>query len=124
MVPRSDVVFNLQRTALLLQSLQNRDFSLLKQTLGDRLHQPFRQKLVPGLSQALNLEHADLLGVCLSGSGPSIVALAETNLEEIAELLASIYQSLGVGCRVRTLKAHQRNSDRRRAAYSPGLISH
>jgi homoserine kinase len=123
LVPRSDVVFNLQRLALLLQSLQNRDFSLLKQTLGDRLHQPFRQKLVPGLSQALNLEHEDLLGVCLSGSGPSIVGLAETNLERIAELLASVYQPLGVGCRVRTLKVHQRNSDRRRMAQSRGLTS-
>lgn len=119
-VPRSDVVFNLQRIALLLQSLQNRDFSLLKQTLGDRLHQPFRQKLVPGLSQALNLEHEDLLGVCLSGSGPSIVALAETNLEEVAELLASVYEPLGVGCRVRTLKVHQRSCDNRTAALRRG----
>lgn len=123
MVPRSDVVFNLQRIALLLQSLQNRDFSLLKQTLGDRLHQPFRRKLVPGLLQALNLEHADLLGVCLSGSGPSIVALAETNLEEIAELLASIYQPLGMGCRVRMLKVHQRSSNKHSPAYGRGVIS-
>ena len=123
LVPRSDVVFNLQRIALLLQSLQNRDFSLLKQTLGDRLHQPFRQKLVPGLSQALSLEHDDLLGVCLSGSGPSIVALAETSLDEIAELLASVYQPLGVGCRVRTLKVHQRSSGKQRAVYRRRLIS-
>ncbi len=123
LVPRSDVVFNLQRIALLLQSLQNRDFSLLKQTLGDRLHQPFRQRLVPGLSQALNLEHEDLLGVCLSGSGPSIVALAETNLEEIAELLAAVYEPLGVGYRVRTLKVHQWSRDNETAARRRGLIS-
>src|SRR5208337_1174125 len=123
LVPRSDVVFNLQRIALLLQSLQNRDFSLLKQTLGDRLHQPFRRRLVPGLSQALNLEHEDLLGVCLSGSGPSIVALAETNLEEIAELLAAVYEPLGVGYRVRTLKVHQWSRDNETAARRRGLIS-
>lgn len=122
-IPRGDVVFNLQRLALLLQALQNRDFSLLRQTLGDRLHQPFRQKLVPGLSQALNLEHEDLLGVCLSGSGPSIVALAETNLEEIAELLASVYEPLGIGYRVRTLKVHQRGSDKYEEAYRHGLAS-
>ena len=79
--------------SLLLQLLQSEDFSLLKQALSDRLHQPFRQKLVPGLAQALELEHEDLLGVCLSGSGPSIVALAQTNLQAIAELLASVYES-------------------------------
>ncbi len=44
LVPRSDVVFNLQRLSLLLQSLQSGNFSLLKQALSDRLHQPFRQK--------------------------------------------------------------------------------
>lgn len=121
-VPRSDVVFNLQRIALLLQSLQTQDFSLLRQTLGDRLHQPFRQKLVPGLSQALNLEHRDLLGVCLSGSGPSIVALAETSLEEIAELLATIYKPLRIRYRVRTLKVHQPSSGRETGTYSRGLV--
>jgi homoserine kinase len=121
-VPRSDVVFNLQRIALLLQSLQSGDFSLLKQTLGDRLHQPFRQKLVPGLSQALNLEHRDLLGVCLSGSGPSIVALAETSLEEIADLLASVYKPLGISYRVRTLKVHQQNSSKLAGIYGRGLV--
>ena len=120
--PRSDVVFNLQRIALLLQSLHNRDFSLLRQTLGDRLHQPFRQKLVPGLSQALNLEHRDLLGVCLSGSGPSIVALAETNLDEIAELLATIYKPLGIGYEVRILNVHQSPSGKQTGIHGRGLV--
>src|SRR5271167_3875878 len=122
-IPRRDVVFNLQRLSLLLQSLQSENFSLLKQALSDRLHQPFRQKLVPGLAQALELEHEDLLGVCLSGSGPSIVALAETNLQEIAELLAAVYEPLGVGYRVRTLKVHQWSRDNETAARRRGLIS-
>lgn len=110
-IPRRDVVFNLQRLSLLLQSLQREDFSLLKQALSDRLHQPFRQKIVPGLAQALELEHEDLLGVCLSGSGPSIVALAQTNLQAISELLASVYESLGIGYQLRTLTVHQAACD-------------
>jgi homoserine kinase len=121
-ISRSDVVFNLQRITLLLQLLQSGDFSLLRQALSDRLHQPFRQKLVPGLAQALNLEHQDLLGVCLSGSGPSIVALAETNLHEISELLASVYKPLGIGCRLRTLKVHQGTCDKQKNIFSPGLV--
>lgn len=111
-IPRADVVFNLQRLALLLQLLQKGEFSLLKQALRDRLHQPFRQRLVPGLTQMLDLDHPDLLGVCLSGSGPSIVALAESNLGSIAELLASVYQPLAIAYRMRTLKVHQGECDR------------
>jgi len=106
-VSRADVVFNLQRVALLLQSLQSEDFSLLKHALTDRLHQPARQKIVPGLAEALQLAHRDLLGVCLSGSGPSIVALAERNLWEIGKLLASVYQKSGIAYHIRTLQAHQ-----------------
>ena len=117
-IPRRDAVFNLQRLALLLQLLHSENFSLLKQALSDRLHQPFRQKLVPGLAQALALEHEDLLGVCLSGSGPSIVALAQTNLPAIAELLASVYESIGIGYQLRTLTVHQETCDKPQDAFT------
>jgi homoserine kinase len=110
-VPRSDVVFNLQRVALLLQSLQSGDFSLLRQALSDRLHQPFRKALVPGLEQALELEHEDLLGVCLSGAGPSIVAFAERNLGKIEQLLHVTYSPLGLSFRIQTLQVHQSKAD-------------
>ena len=106
-VARTDVVFNLQRVALLLHSLQNEDFSLLKMALGDRVHQPWREKIVPGLSEVLNLQHRDLLGVCLSGSGPSIVGIAERNLWEVGDLLASVYRQSGVDYKLRMLEAHQ-----------------
>ncbi len=122
LIPRSDVVFNLQRMSLLLQLLQSGDYALLKQALGDRLHQPFRQKIVPGLEQALHLEHEDLLGICLSGSGPSIVALAERNLEVISDLLASVYERLGVGYQIRVLAVHQANADHEQRRLSRGLV--
>ena len=105
-VSREDAVFNLQRVALLLQSLQTGDFALLREALHDRLHQPFRQKLVPGLERALALEHPDLLGVCLSGAGPSIVALAERNFPAIEELLEEAFTSTGLPFRTRTLRVH------------------
>lgn len=110
-VSRSDAVFNLQRLALLLQSLQSGDFSLLKQALSDRLHQPFRKALAPGLEQALSLEHEDLLGICLSGAGPSVVAFAERNLESIARLLQETYEAIGVASTVRIVQAHPATSD-------------
>ena len=106
-VSRADLVFNLQRVALLLQLLRSGDFSLLKHALDDRVHQPFRENVVPGLSEALRLQHQDLLGICLSGSGPSIVAMAERSLWEIGELLAGVYKRQGVKHQLRILEAHQ-----------------
>ena len=106
-ISREDAVFNLQRVALLLQALQSGDFSLLREALHDRVHQPFRQKLVPGLERALELEHPDLLGVCLSGAGPSIVAFAERNFETVAELLERTFESTGLRYTIRRLSAHQ-----------------
>lgn len=111
-VSRADLIFNLQRVALLLQSLRSGDFSLLKEALNDRVHQPFREGAVPGFAEALELEHRDLLGVCLSGSGPSIVAVAERNLWEIGDLLASVYQRCGIDFQLRILEVHQEISGR------------
>jgi homoserine kinase len=110
-ISREDAVFNLQRLALLLHSLRSGDFSCLREALRDRIHQPFRQDLVPGLEQALSMEHPDLLGVCLSGAGPSIVAFAEQNFEGIEELLRKSFRALGLTFTIRNIKAHLQPTD-------------
>ncbi len=106
-VSRADAVFNAQRVALFLQAVQTRQYSLLKEAMCDRWHQPFRHALVPGLEKALALEHPHLLGVCLSGAGPSIVALATKNFSELSELLSLCYAPLQIPHRVHILRAHQ-----------------
>ncbi len=106
-VSLEDAVFNVQRVALLLRSLQTEDFSLLREALSDRLHQPYRQHLTPGLERALTLQHPDLLGVFLSGAGPSIAALAMQHLDEIEELLRDSFRETGLTCCVRRLQVHE-----------------
>lgn len=104
---RDDAVYNLQRIVLLLSSLQREDYSLLREALHDRLHQPYRKKLVPGLEELLSLDHSDLLGVCLAGAGPSIVAFTTQNSEGVIELLRKTYAHTGINCRILLLDAHQ-----------------
>src|SRR5215510_5051293 len=75
MVTRHDAIYNLQRAALLQAVLSERRFDLLSEALRDRLHQPHRAPLAPGLSDVLKLndetrEHPGLLGVAMSGAGP------------------------------------------------------
>jgi homoserine kinase len=106
-VPRADAVFNLQRALLLVQALERGDFEHVREALRDRWHQPFRAPIVPGFTELLSLEHPELLGVCLSGSGPSVVTLCTGAEDVVAASIAAVYERLGVPCVVRTLSAHQ-----------------
>ena len=106
MISRGDAIFNVQRVAFLLEALRSADFVLLREALEDRLHQPYRAAIVPGLKEALELRHPSLLGVCLSGAGPSIVAMAQQHLDEITALLSEIYIRKSIPFRIRTLQVH------------------
>ncbi len=106
-VARNDAVYNIQRVVLLVKSLQTGNFSLLREALQDRLHQPYRQSIVPGLEDLLHLEHPDLLGVCLSGAGPSIVGFAERNIEAVSNYMKRTYSRTGHSFQIRILRAHE-----------------
>jgi homoserine kinase len=77
--------------------------------MDDRWHQPARAALVPGLAEALALDDPAVLGVCLSGAGPSILVLATDGADRAATLLRDVYQRLQLPCTIRTLSAHQPN---------------
>ncbi len=106
-VPRRDAVFNLQRALLLVRALESRHYGDLREALRDRWHQPFRAALVPGLAEALMLEHPALLGTCLCGSGPSIAAFTVEGEPEVVALMEDLYRRLAVPCTIRVLEAHQ-----------------
>jgi homoserine kinase len=106
-----DAVFNLQRIAVLLQAIHVGRYEALRDALRDRLHQPYRAPLVPGLEQALAFEHPALLGVFLSGAGPSIAALTRGDAPDVVDRFERLYRdTLGLDCTVRTLHVHQPES--------------
>jgi homoserine kinase len=76
-VPRADAVFNVQRVALLLASLQAGRIDTLGAALDDRLHQPYRRRLFPWMPAVIDAaRRAGALGCVLSGAGPSLLAVA------------------------------------------------
>lgn len=93
---RSDAVFNAQRCSLLpvLLGEDPPNAAKISEAIQDRLHQPYREALIPGLKTVLKEVNQDvhpgLLGVCLSGAGPSILALATSNFETIATAIIAI----------------------------------
>jgi homoserine kinase len=107
-VSRSDAVHNLQRTALFVAAIEERRFDLLWDAMEDRLHQFARQSLIPGLSDVLAMPRmTGLLGVALSGAGPSVVALATDRYDEIGKAIAGRFEQNGVASTVRILEAAQ-----------------
>ena len=75
-VPHSDAVFNVGRTALLVASLASGNYANLRYAFDDRLHQPYRSGLVPGMVNAMKAAcDSGAIGSYMSGAGPSIMAL-------------------------------------------------
>jgi homoserine kinase len=103
-VSRGDAVHNLQRSAVFIAALAQQRYDLFWESMRDRLHQPKRESLVPGLAEALALpKMAGLLGVALSGAGPSIVALVDANEKQIGNKIASCFRAHNIQSTVRVL---------------------
>lgn len=76
-VPLGDAVHNLTRAALAVAAVSSRRWDLLGLGTEDRLHQPYRARLVPGFDRVrLAAARAGAVAAFLSGSGPTILALA------------------------------------------------
>lgn len=94
----------MQRLALLTTALGQSppDPNLIYQAMQDKLHQPYRKVLIPGLAEILQSvtpsSHKGLLGICLSGAGPTILALATENFEKIAASIISRFGQEGITC--------------------------
>jgi homoserine kinase len=97
---RSDAVHNLGNVALFLQALTSGDLDDLKIATRDRLHQPYRERLVPGLSAIIGAAlDAGASGAFLSGAGPSVLALYDSPAvpgSRVVEAMAEAARPVGL----------------------------
>lgn len=102
---KEDIVFNLQRLAVLTTALTlpQPDHKLIYEAMRDKIHQPYRAQLIPGLDRVLKELTPELspglCGICLSGAGPTILCLATDNYETIADRVIGIFKENGVECK-------------------------
>ncbi|WP_312116102.1 homoserine kinase [Brevibacillus reuszeri] len=83
---KQDVVYNVGHSSLLVAALAQGRLDLMGQAMADRLHQPYRAELVPGLKDILdNATDHGAVGAALSGAGPTILCFFQTE-EEAARL--------------------------------------
>ena len=109
-VPMKDAIFNLKHVGMLVQAVNTHDEKLMKIALHDRLHQPYREKLVPGFREISEaLKHEDnVLGVVISGAGPSILVISSGNhLDKIKETVSKVWADLNVKSKILTLQVEQ-----------------
>jgi homoserine kinase len=100
-VSHRDAVFNVGRSGLLLGALATGEYELLRVAMQDRLHQPYRSHLVPGLEDVIEAAVANgAYGACLSGSGPAILAFApDAHAPRIAPAMQAAFETRGVTSR-------------------------
>ncbi len=92
---RADTIFNVQRSALLIAALTTGTASAFPAALEDRLHQPYRAALIPGLDEITRLRAPGLLGCTLSGAGPSILVFYQRGYEQVCDLVRQIFALKG-----------------------------
>ncbi|MGN1124723.1 MAG: homoserine kinase [Candidatus Gastranaerophilaceae bacterium] len=105
-VPMEDAKFNSQHFAMLVHAIDTEDAELMKSALKDKLHQPYREKLIPGFKEIREaLKHEEnVLGVVISGAGPAIVIISQNNdIEKIKSIVKETWNNLNVHSDVKTL---------------------
>lgn len=81
-VSMEDAVYNIGRSALLASSILGGNYENIRVAVGDRLHQPYRESLIPGMNILFDTCYdKGALGVYLSGAGPTILAIIHTEEE-------------------------------------------
>ena len=86
-ISRHDAIFNISHFGLLLRGLATNREEWLKAALQDKLHQPYRQALIPGYD-AVNTAaiNAGAYGMVISGAGPTLLALVDTSRAKLVEV--------------------------------------
>jgi homoserine kinase len=104
-VSRGDAIFNVSRTAFVVGALATGDLRPLGWAMEDRLHQPYRAALIPGLMETIAAARgAGAAGASLSGAGSTILALATERFPEIGAAMQAELARHGLRSRVETLE--------------------
>ena len=104
-IPIFDAAFNIRKCAMIVDAVYRADADLMKKSLKDKLHQPYRERLVKGFKELSDLfeNKDDILGCVISGAGPSILVISKDNsFEKVKDDVKKVFDDLNVNCDIRT----------------------
>jgi len=92
---RTDAIFNTAHIGLLLRGLATGNGEWIAGGMGDRIHQPYRKKLIAGYDDIRRVAmQAGAWGLVISGAGPTLLALAPKGVaESVKEAMEEMWRS-------------------------------
>lgn len=112
-VPMQDAVFNAKRMGMFMLAINNVDAELMKSALTDKLHQPYRAKLVPWMNDINDaIKHdEDIFGCVLSGAGSAVLVISKQSAADRARAkIAEVMENLSVKAEIKTLKVENQGA--------------
>ncbi|SKA88918.1 homoserine kinase [Caloramator quimbayensis] len=101
----NDGVYNLSRTALLISSLINGNFDLIKHGIDDRMHQIYRGSLIENYEDVIKKCYDfGAEGAFLSGAGPTIMAVLREENQNFSNCMKEFLKSINKKWDVKELK--------------------
>jgi homoserine kinase len=109
---RGDAIFNVAHLGLLLRGLETGHGDWLRAALVDRIHQPYRQTLIPGFTAVQGAAiSAGAYGVVISGAGPTLLALtALDRVEAVQQAMAQAWHQEQIQALVKCVGISQRGA--------------
>ncbi|MBF2028406.1 MAG: homoserine kinase [Oscillatoriales cyanobacterium C42_A2020_001] len=103
---RADAIFNTAHLGLLVRGLEMGNPAWLQAALQDRIHQPYRQALIPGYGAVqVAAIAAGAYGLVISGAGPTLLALAAIdNADNVRDAIAQAWSQENTKAVVKVLK--------------------
>ena len=92
-LPLKDAIFSLSRLGIVLRAFENYDIDTLKKVLADKIHEPYRKKLIHEYDEVRNIcESIESYGFFISGSGSTLINILKdkNNMELIKEKLKNL----------------------------------
>jgi homoserine kinase len=107
-----NAVHTISRAALVVEALRTGDLALLGRVMSDRLHQPYRLRLIPGAASAMEAaKESGAAAAALSGAGPGVIAFSSKAGAGIGESMKRAFEAAGLGARVFNLKVSSRGAE-------------
>lgn len=107
LVPMQDAIYNTKHMGMLIHAVNTVDSELMKSALSDKLHQPYRAKLVPwmdDINEAIKHDD-DIFGCVLSGAGSAVLIISQNSaVDRVKSKVTEVMQNLNVKADIKTLK--------------------
>jgi homoserine kinase len=102
---RADAIFNIAHLGLLLRGLETGRSDWLTAALQDKIHQPYRQALIPGYEAVqVAAGAAGAYGMVISGAGSTLLALVHlSQAAAVEEAMTVAWKNQGMTAKVRSL---------------------